>query len=112
MEKRDQEEFAAADLRSQLAAATREGRQEFLRLQTREIRVSALEMVSAARLGHGGTTRLEPLADKWRAFGWEAVEVPRLGVKGFAPTGRTAFLLDHFGLSAAGIADAALQLAS
>ena len=33
-----------------------------------------------------------------------------LGVPGFAPTGDTAFLLDHFGLDAAGIAEAALQL--
>jgi transketolase len=33
-----------------------------------------------------------------------------LGVPEFAPTGDTAFLLDHFGLHAAGIADAAMQL--
>ncbi len=33
-----------------------------------------------------------------------------LGIPGFAPTGDTAFLLDHFGLNAAGIADAALKL--
>lgn len=33
-----------------------------------------------------------------------------LGVTGFAPTGDTAFLLDHFGLNAAGIAAAALEL--
>lgn len=33
-----------------------------------------------------------------------------LGVTGFAPTGDTRFLLDHFGLNAAGIADAARQL--
>jgi len=33
-----------------------------------------------------------------------------LGITGFAPTGDTAFLLDHFGLNAAGIADAALKL--
>ena len=33
-----------------------------------------------------------------------------LGVPEFAPTGDTAFLLDHFGLHAAGIAEAAMQL--
>ena len=33
-----------------------------------------------------------------------------LGATGFAPTGATAFLLDHFGLTAAGIADAARGL--
>ena len=33
-----------------------------------------------------------------------------LGVTGFAPTGDTAFLLDHFGLSAAGAAAAAAEL--
>ena len=33
-----------------------------------------------------------------------------LGVTGFAPTGDTAFLLDHFGLNAAGIAAAATEL--
>jgi transketolase len=33
-----------------------------------------------------------------------------LGVPGFAPTGDTQFLLDHFGLNAAGVADAARQL--
>jgi len=33
-----------------------------------------------------------------------------LGVTGFAPTGSTAFLLEHFGLTAEGIADAALEL--
>ena len=30
-----------------------------------------------------------------------------LGVRGFAPTGSAEFLLDHFGLTADGIADAA-----
>jgi transketolase len=35
-----------------------------------------------------------------------------LGVPEFAPTGDTAFLLDHFGLNAAGIEAAALQLLS
>lgn len=35
-----------------------------------------------------------------------------LGVTAFAPTGDAAFLLDHFGLNADGIADAARQLAS
>ena len=34
-----------------------------------------------------------------------------LGVPEFAPTGSTAFLLDHFGLNAAGIEAAALELA-
>jgi transketolase len=34
-----------------------------------------------------------------------------LGVTGFAPTGDTAFLLDHFGLNADGIAAAARELA-
>jgi transketolase len=34
-----------------------------------------------------------------------------LGVPHFAPTGDTAFLLDHFGLNAAGIVKAALELA-
>ena len=33
-----------------------------------------------------------------------------LGVPGFAPTGTTEFLLEHFGLTAAGIADAARAL--
>ena len=33
-----------------------------------------------------------------------------LGVTGFAPTGNTAFLLDHFGLNAEGIAGAAREL--
>ena len=33
-----------------------------------------------------------------------------LGVPGFAPTGSAAFLLDHFGLNAEGIAAAALEL--
>jgi transketolase len=33
-----------------------------------------------------------------------------LGVLEFAPTGSTAFLLDHFGLNAQGLADAALEL--
>lgn len=33
-----------------------------------------------------------------------------LGVTGFAPTGNAAFLLDHFGLNAAGIAAAAREL--
>jgi transketolase len=33
-----------------------------------------------------------------------------LGVPEFAPTGDTAFLLDHFHLNAAGIVDAALEL--
>jgi transketolase len=33
-----------------------------------------------------------------------------LGVTGFAPTGETGFLLDHFGLDAAGIAKAAIDL--
>lgn len=33
-----------------------------------------------------------------------------LGVTGFAPTGSAAFLLDHFGLNAAGIARAAMEL--
>ena len=35
-----------------------------------------------------------------------------LGVGAFAPTGNTAFLLDHFGLNAAGIAKAARELAA
>jgi transketolase len=35
-----------------------------------------------------------------------------LGVKGFAPTGETGFLLDHFGLNRVGIAAAALELAA
>ncbi|MET8210887.1 transketolase C-terminal domain-containing protein [Streptomyces sp. NPDC005373] len=35
------------------------------------------------------------------------VRVQMLGVPGFAPTGSTSFLLDHFGLNADGIADAA-----
>jgi transketolase len=35
-----------------------------------------------------------------------------LGVDAFAPTGDTAFLLDHFGLNAAGIAKAARELAA
>ena len=38
------------------------------------------------------------------------VPVKILGVPGFAPTGDTQFLLDHFGLNAAGIVDAALGL--
>ena len=38
------------------------------------------------------------------------VRMRMLGVSGFAPTGDTAFLLDHFGLNRAGIAAAALQL--
>ena len=38
------------------------------------------------------------------------VPVKILGVPGFAPTGDTQFLLDHFGLNAAGIVDAALTL--
>ena len=33
-----------------------------------------------------------------------------LGIPGFAPTGDTQFLLDHFGLTAAGIAGAARDL--
>jgi transketolase len=33
-----------------------------------------------------------------------------LGFPGFCPTGSTGFLLDHFGLSAAGIARAVLEL--
>jgi transketolase len=33
-----------------------------------------------------------------------------LGVRGFAPTGDTAFLLDHFGLNRVGIVAAALEL--
>jgi transketolase len=33
-----------------------------------------------------------------------------LGIPGFAPTGSTAFLLQHFGLDAAGIVKAALEL--
>jgi len=33
-----------------------------------------------------------------------------LGVSGFAPTGDTAFLFDHFGLNRAGIVAAALEL--
>ena len=33
-----------------------------------------------------------------------------LGVPGFAPTGSASFLLEHFGLTAAGIADAAREL--
>jgi transketolase len=33
-----------------------------------------------------------------------------LGVTSFAPTGSAAFLLDHFGLNAEGIADAARSL--
>jgi len=33
-----------------------------------------------------------------------------LGVPGFAPTGDTGFLLDHFHLNAAGIEAAALEL--
>lgn len=33
-----------------------------------------------------------------------------LGIPGFAPTGETQFLLDHFGLNAAGIVSAALDL--
>jgi transketolase len=33
-----------------------------------------------------------------------------LGVPEFAPTGSTSFLLDHFGLNAAGLAAAALEL--
>jgi transketolase len=45
-----------------------------------------------------------------------AVERPTrmriLGVTGFAPTGDPAFLLDHFGLNAAGIASAARELMS
>lgn len=45
-----------------------------------------------------------------------AVERPArvriLGVTGFAPTGNTAFLLDHFGLNADGIAAAARELVS
>ena len=35
-----------------------------------------------------------------------------LGVTSFAPTGDTAFLLDHFGLNAAGLAEAARKLVS
>ena len=38
------------------------------------------------------------------------VPIRILGVTGFAPTGNTQFLLDHFGLNAAGIVDAALGL--
>ncbi|MBZ6172097.1 transketolase family protein [Streptomyces olivaceus] len=37
------------------------------------------------------------------------VPVRMLGVPSFAPTGGAAFLLDHFGLTAAGIADAARE---
>ena len=40
----------------------------------------------------------------------EPVPMRILGATGFAPTGDTAFLLDHFGLTAAGIADAARGL--
>ena len=38
------------------------------------------------------------------------VPMRMLGISGFAPTGDTAFLLDHFGLNRAGIAAAALNL--
>lgn len=40
----------------------------------------------------------------------EPVPMRILGVTGFAPTGDTAFLLDHFHLNAAGIAEAARDL--
>jgi transketolase len=33
-----------------------------------------------------------------------------LGVSGFAPTGKTEFLYEHFGLTAAGIVKAAREL--
>jgi transketolase len=38
------------------------------------------------------------------------VPMRMLGVRGFAPTGDTAFLLDHFGLNRVGIVAAALEL--
>ncbi len=38
------------------------------------------------------------------------VKMRMLGVPGFAPTGETGFLLDHFGLNRAGIVAAALEL--
>jgi transketolase len=38
------------------------------------------------------------------------VRMRMLGVPGFAPTGETGFLFDHFGLNRAGIAAAALEL--
>jgi transketolase len=41
----------------------------------------------------------------------EPVPMRILGVSGFAPTGDTAFLLEHFGLTAEGIASAARELA-
>jgi transketolase len=41
----------------------------------------------------------------------EPVPMRILGVRGFAPTGSTEFLLDHFGLNADGIASAAHALA-
>ena len=40
----------------------------------------------------------------------QPVPMRLLGLPGFAPTGSAAFLLDHFGLTAAGIAAAAAEL--
>lgn len=44
------------------------------------------------------------------AAGDAAVPMRILGLRTFAPTGSTGFLLDHFGLNAAGIADAAREV--
>jgi transketolase len=41
----------------------------------------------------------------------EPVPMRILGIDGFAPTGSTSYLLDHFGLNADGIASAAHELA-
>jgi transketolase len=41
---------------------------------------------------------------------YRPIPIRMLGVTSFAPTGSTAFLLDHFGLNAQGVAAAALQV--
>lgn len=76
------------------------------------------EMVLAAARETGGIVTVEE-AIVYGGLGSAVAEVVTqnhpapmriLGISGFAPTGTTEFLLEHFGLTAAGIADAARAL--
>jgi transketolase len=75
-------------------------------------------VLAAARACRGGIVVAEEALNRGGLGGAVAELVVRhhpvpmrlLGLPGFAPTGSAAFLLDHFGLTAAGIAAAATAL--
>ncbi|MBH0239346.1 transketolase family protein [Methylobrevis albus] len=76
------------------------------------------EIIAAARETRGIVTAEEAMVEGGLGAAVSQVVVRHapvlmrlLGVRGFAPTGDTGFLLDHFGLNAEGIAAAALEIA-